>query len=408
MIYQIHLGRIAQASQITHKTQVFKLMAQYDWAHLKHLGVTHVYLLGCFDYRGPLLVATEQGVDTTTMPERLPSPFALRDHRQTHPDLGSIDELKHLISTLHHKQLKVILDLVPNHRGLDHPWLVTHPEYFARQSDNQLVREFSGDVAKLDYTKPELRAQMIQTIKYLCGLDIDGLRVDMAHFVPMDFWKESIGLIKTQQPDFLFVAEAYPESNFDLTIYQQMHQTGFDYLYHGVFFNLFEAVITGQAPLENLTAHLNYTIDSGLINHLVHYPANHDDFPSHLDKYRQALFGLCLFLPGMPFLYQGSAINLNSRLAHHYYQDIDLSQTELAGVPDAIDTLTQLKLNSSDTITHLEVIGGLIRATTPSQHLWINLSTTSQELSQAKGTGLVMRLTSADALAVGAIEVFAR
>ncbi|KAK3924557.1 Maltase 1 [Frankliniella fusca] len=50
------------------------------------------------------------------------SPESVTDFKAIHPDLGTIDEFKELLSDMKAKDLQLILDLVPNHSGNKHKW----------------------------------------------------------------------------------------------------------------------------------------------------------------------------------------------------------------------------------------------------------------------------------------------
>lgn len=188
------------------------------------------------------------------------SPYAVHRYR-VDTALGGDEELVVLRERLQALDLKLLLDFVPNHLAVDHPWLAEHPERFVNSSEADLRREpgnyfrarggvfahgrdptFSGwsDTVQLDYRRPETRRAMTGAL-----LDVarrcDGVRCDMAMLVtreifsrtwggPFDppeaeFWPAAIGQVKAAQPGFLFVAEVYWDREFEL---QQM---GFDYTY---------------------------------------------------------------------------------------------------------------------------------------------------------------------------------
>src|SRR5215510_1973635 len=57
------------------------------------------------------------------------SGFAITGYR-VHADLGGDAALARLRQRLKKRGLRLMLDFVPNHTGLDHPWVEGHPEYF--------------------------------------------------------------------------------------------------------------------------------------------------------------------------------------------------------------------------------------------------------------------------------------
>src|SRR5579872_1310857 len=56
-------------------------------------------------------------------------------------DLGGEAGLARLRQRLARRGLKLMLDFVPNHMALDHPWVEDHPEYFVKGTEDALARE---------------------------------------------------------------------------------------------------------------------------------------------------------------------------------------------------------------------------------------------------------------------------
>ena len=54
--------------------------------------------------------------------------------------LGGDAALARLRERLRARGLRLLLDFVPNHTGLDHPWVQAHPEYFVPGTDDDLAR----------------------------------------------------------------------------------------------------------------------------------------------------------------------------------------------------------------------------------------------------------------------------
>ena len=104
--------------------------------------------------------------------------------------LGGDAALARLRERLEKRGLKLMLDFVPNHMGLDHPWVESHPEYFVAGTEDDLAREpqnyirvkrkkgdlilaygrdpyFSGwpDTLQLDYSNPATQEAMIGELR---------------------------------------------------------------------------------------------------------------------------------------------------------------------------------------------------------------------------------------------------
>ncbi len=57
-----------------------------------------------------------------------------------HNDLGGDEALARLRERLRQRGLRLMLDFVPNHTGLDHPWVEDHPEYYISGTELDLTR----------------------------------------------------------------------------------------------------------------------------------------------------------------------------------------------------------------------------------------------------------------------------
>ena len=67
------------------------------------------------------------------------SGFAIAGYR-VHDLLGGDAALGRLRERLSRRGLRLLLDFVPNHTGLDHPWVEEHPEYYIRGTEQALER----------------------------------------------------------------------------------------------------------------------------------------------------------------------------------------------------------------------------------------------------------------------------
>ena len=66
--------------------------------------------------------------------------FAITDY-VAHADFGGNSALDRLRVRLHDRGLRLLLDFVPNHTALDHPWVQTHPDFYLRGTEEQLRKE---------------------------------------------------------------------------------------------------------------------------------------------------------------------------------------------------------------------------------------------------------------------------
>ncbi|OGV95807.1 hypothetical protein A2W24_01975 [Microgenomates group bacterium RBG_16_45_19] len=305
--------------------QVLKVMGQLPWDSLLPRWFDWVYLLGVFDYSGPLIVTHEGEVDLASQTERLPSLFAISNHQSVHPLLGTNEDLVTLIQAIHETSGKVMVDFVTNHTGTTHPWVKSYPEYY--QKDNQgLKTAFSQDVYCLDYAIPQVSQAMIEVLRQLVSWGVDGVRCDMAHLVPLSFWEGAISKIKAQKPNFYFLAEVYSQSVFDWQPMTQMIAAGFDAVYDEFFFRNLKWHYQDHQSLALPLAHWQYILMQPQRSQLLHYLANHDDpLPQGSINYQEAWLSL-MMLTGPSLIYLGQLNGLARRLAHHW---LDLLPSEV-------------------------------------------------------------------------------
>src|SRR5258708_3858481 len=79
------------------------------------------------------------GVDALWLSPIYPSPMAdfgydISNYTDVHPLFGTLADLDTLLQQAHQRDLKVILDFVPNHTSDEHPWF--HQPRSTRTTDN--------------------------------------------------------------------------------------------------------------------------------------------------------------------------------------------------------------------------------------------------------------------------------
>ncbi len=270
------------------------------------------------------------------------SGFAITGYT-VHADLGGDAALARLRERMRQRGLKLMLDFVPNHVGLDHPWTEAHPDYFIEGTEADLARrphDFAlttrqagdrlfahgrdpnfpawPDTLQLNYANPATQEAMIGELVKIAG-QCDGVRCDMAMLVLPDvfertwglrpplFWPTATGRVREQVPDFLFMAEVYWD--LEWTIQQQ----GFDYAYDK---RLYDRLREGHArPVrEHLYAGLDYQ------NKLARFLENHDETRAAVafaPDIHQAAAVITFLSPGLRFFHQGQFEGRRKRISPH-------------------------------------------------------------------------------------------
>jgi len=244
----------------------------------------------------------------------LGSYYSIRDYRAVNPNFGTMNDFKALVQEVHERDMKLILDWVPNHTAWDHPWVTEHPEYYMKDSLGNITYEADWtDIAQLNYENRELWDDMIDRMKFwITEADIDGYRVDHAgHDIPLDFWKKAVPEVDREKEGLFWLAEwNTPE----------MHPW-FDATYAWEYFHLTTAIAKGEEPVSK--------IDELMVNENRKFPdhayrlrftTNHDE--NSWNGSDPELFGdnfenfavLAATIDGMPLLYSGQETGLDKRL----------------------------------------------------------------------------------------------
>jgi len=146
---------------------------------LKEMGVTLLWLM-------PITPISEKLKKGT-----LGSYYACSSYTKINPAYGNESDLLALIHSAHGLGMKVIIDWVANHTGAKHEWMDKNPEWFLRDAQGNFTeRNGWEDVVDLNYDNQPMRDALIASMQYwVRHFNIDGFRCDMAHLVPLDFWK---------------------------------------------------------------------------------------------------------------------------------------------------------------------------------------------------------------------------
>jgi glycosidase len=247
----------------------------------------------------------------------LGSPYAVRHYRAVNPDYGTLADFRALVEAVHARGMKLILDWVPNHTAPDHAWVRQHPDWYVRDENGEpsVPRDENGkltdwtDVAQLDYGNPALRREMIATMRYwLQDLGIDGFRMDVAGYLPLDFWREATPALRGAVPRPILLLAEWGDL--------EMHRVGFDLTYGWDGYKRLKAVWGGEPASSFVMAELEDFRATPPGGGRMRFTTNHDE--TAWDQPPLALFGgsagaraafvAMALLPGRPLLYNGQEV----------------------------------------------------------------------------------------------------
>ena len=230
-------------------------------------------------------------------------------------DLSVFQEAKMFVDEAHKRRIRVIVDL-PSCGSYD--MFLRRPELFELGIDGNGVVPADWTDVRLFKVKEsdgtlnrDLLLEHKKFIDMLKKLGVDGVRADVATIKPYEFWQELISYARSNDPQFLFLAEASPawsekiEKVSTFTPYDRLLKAGFD-SYLGDFMNypkfesaadLFEA----NKEVKKLSSSIGSS-KSIILNF-----ATHDDISPMLvnSNYPSQLMWLAFTLPGNTYFVNG-------------------------------------------------------------------------------------------------------
>jgi glycosidase len=329
-------------SEANRRTVTLADVPDSEFERWRDMGLTHIWLMGVWPTgpRSRAFCLGESGL-LARLRELVPgpgdevlagSPYAVAEYSVS-PALGGAGGLKRFRERLNRQGMRLILDFIGNHMGLDHPWVSQKPELLVQSAaevpgtfaqDSPAGRRWLAhgrdpyfppwlDTVQIDYRRAETRTAMLDELRTVAD-QCDGVRCDMAMLQLNDifnktwagfpaapapeteFWTDAIATIKSGQPDFLFLAEVY----WDLE--SRLQSLGFDYTYDKCVYDL----IVRRQPAE--LARRLHESSPGLLSASAHFLENHDEarVAALLSPAEHRAAALLIFgLPGMRMLYEG-------------------------------------------------------------------------------------------------------
>jgi glycosidase len=290
---------------------------------LLSLGINALYI-------GPLFESTSHGYDTV-------------DYYHVDRRLGNNESLKELARTFHDNGIAVVLDAVFNHSGRDFfafkdiqarknnsqyaPWYLNVD--FSRNNAHNDGFSYEGwaghtSLAKFNLDCRAVRDHLLGAVKYwIEEFDIDGLRLDAANVISVDFLRELSAFSKKIKKDFWLMGEIVSGdyrgiahegcldsvTNYEL---QKSLWSGFQSQ------NVYELAWTLKREFAADGLYSGLALYNFADNHDVNRASSSLDNPAHLFP----LYGALFCAPGIPSIYYGSEFGAAG--ARSEYSDYEL------------------------------------------------------------------------------------
>lgn len=148
----------------------------------------------------------ELGADAVWLSPVYPSPFAdggydVADYTDIDPRFGSLHDADELIAAARERGLRLLMDIVPCHTSIEHPWFSEHPERYVwsdrdgprnnwiaafggpawssePRSGRWYLHSFYPEQPDLDWRREDVREAMAAVLRFWIDRGVDGFRLD--------------------------------------------------------------------------------------------------------------------------------------------------------------------------------------------------------------------------------------
>ncbi len=304
-------------NRFAHENNVPKLLNVPDnyWKSLIDKGIKYVWLMGVWEtvsetvgeycFTDGLTHEYSLALPDWQKNDVIGSPYAINNYT-FNKSLATADEFIQFKENLNVLGLKIILDSIPNHFSAQTSLLNSNPEIFLEGDELKFLEDkrtyfkakndkicahgkdpyFQAwkDTIQVNYSSKIATEFMINALINVSKF-CDGVRCDMAMLAlnsvfsrtwniythlnnendsKNEFWHQAIKKVKSLKPDFLFIAEAYWELEW------QLQQLGFDFTYDKKLLDRLEF-----SNAENVNGHLH--AEESYQQKSVRFIENHDE-----------------------------------------------------------------------------------------------------------------------------------
>ncbi|EYE89209.1 alpha-amylase [Fervidicella metallireducens AeB] len=274
--------------------------------------------------------------------------YDVTDYYRIKEELGTFEDFVNLIKEAHRRNIKVIIDFVPNHTSSMHPWFIE-----ARKSKNNKYRDYyvwsdkntnltelsdigqrawhkSGDsfyyanfwseMPDLNFDNKRVRKEIKEIAEFWLDKGVDGFRIDAArHIYPQNriqdtliWWQEFGDYVRIIKSDTYLVGEIWTSENI-IGKYFKVMDSCFNF---PLAEEIIKAATSGRTVNLKLIMENTYPKYGNINKNFVDAPflTNHDmnrvmSRLKSMEKMKTAA-AIYLTLPGNPFIYYGEEIGM--------------------------------------------------------------------------------------------------
>ncbi|MEO2062944.1 MAG: glycoside hydrolase family 13 protein [Christiangramia sp.] len=281
--------------------------------------------------------------------------YAMTDFYKVDPRFGSLSEYRELADSIRERGMKIIMDQVENHCGIEHWWMddlpfkdwinyqelyengeqivysnhrrTTNQDHYAAKVDKKQMSDgwFVDSMPDLNQRNPFMANYLIQnSIWWIETLGLGGIRQDTYPYPDKDFMSDWAGAIMTEYPNFNIVGEEWSNNPLLIRYWQEGVENGYDSnLPSTMDFAMQSTIVKGLKNEETWGTGLVEIYD-GLANDFSYenpesilvFPDNHDmsriftQLGEDLTKTKMDI-GFMLAMPRIPQIYYGTEILMN-------------------------------------------------------------------------------------------------
>lgn len=279
--------------------------------------------------------------------------YATTDYFRVDPRFGTNEDYARLIDNCHKRGMRVVMDMIFNHCGSDHPWLKDVPSgdwfnnldhyvqtnhakevYFdpyASEYDTQTMLDgwFVPTMPDLNQRNPHVAKYLIQnSIWWIEYSRVDGIRQDTYPYADLEMMTRWCREVMAEYPQYNIVGEAWMNYTIGSAYWQTGSKLNFgpdtqlksvmDFQLMNIASQRFHEETGWSGGLHSVYEHLCYDYVYPDIHNVLRFLENHDterflpEMPTDLAAFKQA-HAFLLTITGTPQLYYGQELLMNGK-----------------------------------------------------------------------------------------------